>query len=144
MLGRGSGDYKGVARGIFFFFVVVEQYCILIMAVIIQPDKISVLGSESQLKPVLVWDFPGGLVVKTLCFHCRGWCLVGELRSGSQKTGKQNKNSSCLQWAHSPQANFFFVSLTYAIHSLKAESSLSKCPIHEEQKTNNAWFRNIL
>ena len=41
------------------------------------------------------WEFPGGLVVRTLCFHCRGqgfdprWGTRSHMPRGMAKKGKQ-------------------------------------------------------
>ena len=49
-------------------------------------------------KKCLDWDFPGGPVVKTLCFHCRGrgfdpW--LGKFRIPHRVAKKKKKKKEC-------------------------------------------------
>ena len=62
-------------------------------------------------KKCLDWDFPGGPVVKTLCFHCRGrgfdpW--LGKFRMPHSVAKKKKKKKNVLTISRKMPFGYFY------------------------------------
>ena len=71
-----------------------EHFLCSVPGVIISLNPQVKLGTWILLKTSQSWEFPGGPVVRTLHFHCRGpgvQSLVGELRSRKLRVADKKK-----------------------------------------------------